>query len=121
MTIARQFLVFIAVGLASALIDTALMQVLLMNGAALWFAVATGFAAGLAVNYLSHARFTFGTATTWRNGTRFAAIVAFNYALTLGFVHAAQAWVGSPLAGKIVSLPFVALAGFSASRLWVFK
>lgn len=121
MTITRQFLVFIAVGVVSALIDTVLMQVLLVQGAALWFAVATGFAAGLAVNYLSHARFTFGAAMTWRNGSRFAAIVALNYALTLGFVHAAQALAGSALAGKVISLPFVALAGFTASRLWVFK
>lgn len=117
----RQFIIFIAVGVASALVDMALMQLLLSHGAVLWLAVAVGFAAGLLVNYLSHTKLTFRSTVSWRTGTRFAAIVAFNYAMTLGFVHAAQALSGSALAGKVVSLPFVAVAGFVASRTWVFK
>jgi len=119
--VTRQFLVFILVGVVSAVMDTTVMQLLLLEGVVLWLSVAIGFAAGLVVNYLSHARFTFGGPVSLRTGTRFAAIVTFNYLMTLGFVHMAQLLVGSALAGKIASLPFVAVAGFVASRIWVFK
>lgn len=121
MPVARQVLVFIMVGATSALVDTAVMQLLLLQGVAVWLSVAIGFATGLVVNYLSHARFTFGGPVSLHTGMKFAVVVGFNYLMTLGFVHVAQSLIGSPLAGKIASLPFVAAAGFLASRAWVFK
>jgi putative flippase GtrA len=117
----RQFLVFVAGGVLTALIDIGLMQLALRAGAAPLTAASIGFAVGLAVNYAFHARVTFARLTQRHSALRFLCVVALNYGLTLLLVGLAQALVGSPLTGKLVSLPLVAANGFLLSKFWVFK
>lgn len=117
----RQFLVFVAGGLLSALVDIGLMQLALRNGAAPLWAASAGFAAGLAVNYAFHARVTFARLSQRHSLLRYLCVVAFNYGLTLLMVALAHSLAGSPLAGKLASLPLVAASGFLLSKFWVFK
>lgn len=117
----RQFLVFIAGGGLSALVDIGLMQLLIMNGTDALAAATAGFAAGLCVNYAFHARVTFKNVTTVRTLSRFLCVVALNYLLTLGLVALSVALLEQALVGKVLSLPVVAINGFFLSKHWIFK
>ncbi|WP_373988815.1 GtrA family protein [Duganella sp. BuS-21] len=118
----RQFMVFVAGGVLSALVDIGLMQLLLSSGAApLAVATSAGFAAGLMLNYAFHARVTFSRMTQRHSLLRYACVVALNYAITLAVVALAQSLLGMPLVGKLLSLPLVAANGFLLSKYWVFK
>lgn len=116
-----QFMVFVAGGALSALVDIGLMQLLLHGGAAPLAAASAGFLAGLLVNYLFHARVTFKQLSGSRTLTRYLCVVAINYLLTLALVALAQALCGYPLVGKLASLPLVAVNGYLLSKHWVFK
>ena len=48
-------------------------------------------------------------------------MVALNYLLTVGLVGAAHQLLGSALAGKLVSLPLVAVNGYLLGRYWIFR
>jgi hypothetical protein len=52
---------------------------------------------------------------------RYLCVVALNYLLTVGLVGLAQWLVGSPLAGKLLSLPLVAVNGYLLGRYWIFR
>ncbi len=117
----RQFLVFITGGVLSALVDIGLMQLLLSAGVLPLAAASGGFAAGLLVNYAFHARVTFARMAQSHSLLRYGCVVAINYALTLVLVSLAQSLLGMPLAGKLLSLPVVAVNGFLLSKFWVFK
>lgn len=117
----RQFLVFVAGGVLSAAVDLGLMRLALQQGAAALPAASVGFVAGLAVNYLFHARVTFARLAARHTLPRYLCVVAANYGLTLLLVALAQALAGNPLAGKLISLPLVAANGFLLSKYWVFK
>ncbi|RFP11908.1 MULTISPECIES: GtrA family protein [unclassified Duganella] len=117
----RQFLVFVAGGVLSALVDIGLMQLLLGAGAAPLAAASAGFVAGLMVNYAFHARVTFARLTQRHSLPRYLCVVALNYGITLLLVWLAQTLLGMPLAGKLASLPVVAANGFLLSKFWVFK
>jgi putative flippase GtrA len=116
-----QFLVFVAGGGLSALVDIGLMQLLILNGVAPLPATSAGFGAGLCVNYAFHARVTFKNVTTVRTLSRFLCVVALNYLLTLGLVALSVALFEQALVGKLLSLPLVALNGFFLSKHWIFK
>lgn len=116
-----QFLVFIAGGGLSALVDIGLMQLLIMNGVAPLAATTAGFAAGLCVNYAFHARVTFKNVTSLRTLSRFLCVVGLNYLLTLGLVALSVALFEQALIGKLLSLPLVAVNGFFLSKHWIFK
>lgn len=117
----RQFLVFVSVGVACALVDIGLMQLLLHFGTAPVPAASAGFVAGLLLNFLLHMKVTF--AANWSAGAavRYAVVVAINYGITVGLVAASAHLLELPLAGKIVSLPVIAANGFVLSKHWVFK
>lgn len=117
----RQFALFVAGGLLCALVDIGLMQALI--GAGMHYASATtaGFLAGLLVNYGFHSRVTFGQASTTSSFARFLCVVGLNYLLTMACVSLSVSFLGSPLPGKILSLPLVALNGFVLSKFWIFK
>ncbi|MEO7495505.1 MAG: GtrA family protein [Massilia sp.] len=119
--LSAQFLVFIAGGALSALVDIGLMQVLLLRGAGSLAAASGGFLAGLLVNYAFHARVTFNSLTSAATLLRFLCLVALNYLITIALVGAAQALGGAALLGKLVSLPLVAINGFYLGRRWIFK
>ena len=116
-----QFFVFIAGGCLSALVDIGLMQLMIAGGMAPLAAASAGFLAGLAVNFAFHARVTFHSLATPATFTRYLCVVALNYLLTIGMVALALALVGSALAGKLASLPLVALNGYFLSKHWIFK
>ncbi|QKV51752.1 GtrA family protein [Comamonas antarctica] len=117
----RQFAVYIGVGVACALIDIGLMQLLSRLGAHYMVATTAGFVAGLAVNFLLHAHVTFRAGYSHRALARYLVLVLANYALTLLVVSLFHAWLDMPLAGKIVSLPFVAINGYLLGKHWVYR
>ena len=117
----RQFMVFVAGGVLTTLLDLGVMQLALHYGLAPLSAASAGFAAGLAVNYAFHARVTFARLTSGASLMRYLCVVALNYGLTLLLVALAQWLCGMPLAGKLLSLPLVAANGFLLSKFWVFK
>jgi putative flippase GtrA len=117
----RQFGVFIAVGLVCAAVDVGFMYWLISEKLSPLVSASWGFALGLCLNYLLHSRMTFKTSASWGRLGRFLVVVGLNYLLTLGCVGMSTWWMESPLTGKLVSLPLVAINGFLLSRFWIFK
>lgn len=117
----RQVLVFLVIGGASALIDVALLKLLLLGGSSLVAATSVGFVCGLAFNFTFHARYTFGASMTAARLARYLGVVAANYLFTLACVHAAEALLHSPLAGKLLALLLVPLLSYQAGKHWIFK
>ena len=115
------FVIFMAVGFGSALVDVASMQGLTVLGLNPFLAASGGFLVGLLVNFCFHARLTFQTRMKLSSFVRFLAVVGLNYLLTMACVALALQWIESALAGKVISLPLVAVNGFLLSRAWVFK
>ncbi|GJJ01053.1 hypothetical protein RugamoR64_15910 [Duganella rhizosphaerae] len=116
-----QFLLFVAGGLLCALIDIGLMQLLIRGGAAPVAAASAGFVAGLVVNYAFHAKVTFKQLSSSTTVARYLCVVAANYLITVALVALAQSLLGWALAGKLASLPLVAVNGYLLSKYWVFK
>jgi putative flippase GtrA len=121
----RQFAVYVGGGVLCALVDIGLMQLLLGAGFHHTAAASAGFAAGLLVNFAFHSGITFNTAANSvaipGSFGRYLCLVGLNYVLTLGCVALAQATLGNPLLGKILSLPLVAVNGFLLGKYWIFK
>jgi putative flippase GtrA len=117
----RQFGVFIGVGLVCATVDVGFMHWLIGTGVSPLVSASWGFAIGLLLNFLLHSRMTFKTSASWGRLGRFLVVVGLNYLLTLGCVGMSTWWMESPLTGKLVSLPLVAINGFLLSRFWIFK
>ena len=119
--ILRQFVVYVAVGVLSALLDIGTMQLLLQSSLAYPAAVSAGFIVGLLFNYAAQQRVTFRAEHSLRAAWRFGVLLLLNYLLTLACVEAGVRAVDSVLAGKLLSLPLVALNGFVLGRHWVFR
>lgn len=117
----RQFLLFIAVGAMSALVDIASMMLVLRSGGGTLVATTVGFLFGLSVNYISHVRMTFAARNNLHTAIRFLMIVGINYGITLALVYVAQILGANILLGKIASLPVVAINGFFLSKFWAFR
>jgi putative flippase GtrA len=117
----RQFLVYLAGGSASALIDVGLMQVLIVAGVNYVAATSAGFIAGLLFNYAFHVNLTFESAASRLSFARYLCVVLINYLSTIGCVSLAVQLTGLAVAGKLVSLPLVAASGFLFGKYWIFK
>jgi putative flippase GtrA len=117
----HQFAFFIGVGAICATIDVGIMHTLLELGNSLWLATSAGFLAGLLLNFIAHARMTFQAQINWRRWWRFLLVVGLNYLMTLACVGLLTYWLDNPMAGKLLSLPLVAVNGFVLSRRWIFK
>ena len=117
----RQFLVFLAGGLLCAGVDVGTMQLLMAAGSHHTAAASAGFAAGLLVNYAFHSRVTFDQAASPARFARYLCVVGLNYLLTIACVALAAALADKPLAGKVLSLPLVALNGYLLGKHWIFK
>lgn len=116
-----QFLVYVGVGVLTTLVDVGAMAVLMNLGLDAQLATTASFVLGLLVNFLLHTRITFAAQIGWGCAMRFWAIVLVNYGLTLVFVMMAQ-WLGfNAIAGKIASLPVVAINGFLLGKFWAFR
>lgn len=116
-----QFLVFVAGGGLSALVDIGLMQLLIAQGVDAFLATSAGFIAGLCVNYAFHAKVTFKNVASPATLARFLCVVGINYGLTMALVALSLALVDMALPGKLLSLPVVAVNGFFLSKHWIFK
>ena len=119
--LSRQFAVYVTGGVICALVDVGLMQLLLSKSMPATAAASAGFAAGLLVNFAFHSNVTFTTGASPARFARYLCVVGVNWLLTIACVALAQATLGSPLAGKILSLPLVAVNGYLLGRYWIFK
>jgi putative flippase GtrA len=117
----RQFLLYVAGGVLSALIDVGLMQFMIYGGTGYVAATSAGFIAGLMFNYGYHAGVTFTAPPSGRSLARYLAVVALNYGFTLGCVALSVELAGVALIGKLLSLPLVAVVGFVLGKHWIFK
>ncbi|PRC93959.1 GtrA family protein [Solimicrobium silvestre] len=117
----RQFFVFIVGGGVCALIDIGLMQLLIAFGINYVGATSTGFLAGLLINYAFHANLTFRANTTSRRFVRYLCVVVINYLITIASVSLSMSLTETPLIGKLVSLPIIAINGYMLSKYWIFK
>jgi putative flippase GtrA len=117
----RQFAVFVAGGLLCAGVDIVLMRLLMGAGVGVSGAASAGFGAGLLVNYAFHSRVTFDAAAGTAGFARYLCVVGINYLLTLGCVALGVRLAGMPLAGKLASLPLVAVNGYLLGKYWIFK
>jgi len=117
----RQFMVFVAGGVLCALIDVGLMQLLLLLGVHYSLAASAGFGTGLLVNYGFHTRITFEKSANSTNFIRYLCVVSINYLLMLVCVALSANLLDNPLAGKLVSLPIVAINGYLLSKHWIYK
>ncbi|MFT4840731.1 MAG: putative flippase GtrA [Planctomycetota bacterium] len=117
----RQFVTFVAVGVACALVDIGLLHFLSQTGMQIVAATTIGFGAGLLLNFALHLRVTFATTLSRKTLWRYLAVVAINYCITLLFVTLSCELLASPLPGKIASLPVIAVNGFLLSKHWVFN
>ena len=116
-----QFVVFVAGGALSALVDIGTMQLLMLQGVGALAATSAGFAVGLLVNFAFHAKVTFNSVATPGRFVRFMCVVGINYGITIALVALALALSIPALAGKLASLPVVAVNGYFLSRHWIFK
>lgn len=114
-----QFLVYLAGGVLSAAVDVGVMQLLIAGGMADLLATSIGFAAGFLVNYAFHAGVTFRHASG-ASFARYLCLVLLNYLLTLAVVALFLRLGAGALAGKLVSLPLVAVNGYLLGKHWVF-
>lgn len=121
MVLDQRFLIYLAGGAVSAGIDVGIFQALLIYGTSLVVATSAGFFISLVVNYLFHAKFTFTSTARTSSFGKYLIVVAFNYALALGIVSLGAMLLESPLTGKILSLPIVALIGYFAGKYWIFR
>lgn len=121
MVVPRSFLVYVAVGVVCAVIDIGLMQLLISGGMAALLAASVAFFVSLFANYFLQSRLTFKHAGGNEAFARFLILVALNYGITLLFVVAGLHFWNNALAGKVVSLPVIAVTGFLLGRFWVFK
>ncbi len=116
-----QFLIFVAGGALCAILDIGVMQLLIAKQLNSVMATSIGFLTGLLVNYAFHAKVTFKNLTTALTFFRFVCVVGANYLITIGFVTLAISLLDSALAGKLASLPVVAVNGYFLSKYWIFK
>jgi putative flippase GtrA len=117
----RQFGVYVAVGVLSALVDVGTMQFLIWNGVYYSSATTAAYLVSLLVNYGFHSALTFEAGPSTVRFVRFLCVSGANYLLVMGCVVAGQMLCGSPLAGKIVSLPLAAICGYLFGKFWIFK
>ncbi|MCL2657707.1 MAG: GtrA family protein [Betaproteobacteria bacterium] len=119
--VSRQFSIFVMMGIACAVIDIGVMQLLIWAGMYYLVATTVGFATGLIANFLLHTHITFSKSYSHGALMRFMAVVLLNYVLTLLTVSLFHMWLNMTLLGKLLSLPLVAVNGFLLSKHWVYR
>ena len=117
----RQFAVYILVGLLSAFIDIATMQLLIKSGLNIGLATTMGYAFVWVLNYFLHAKITFRSHRSHASMIKYCVLVLINYLLTMGMVFCSVYLVDNALPGKILSLPLMAVNGFLLSNYWIYK
>lgn len=114
---------FFSVGLLVSAIDVGVTWLAVMLTGTRVFSVTAGFVSGLVASYLLHATVSFSVSIApWIQLPRFLALVAINYLETIVIVLLVTENTGlSTVAGKVASLPFVALTSYLLSKHWVYS
>lgn len=114
---------FVLIGIAVSLIDIGLTYLFVQMTGTRFAAVTVGYIAGLLASYVLHARVSFSVSLAPRDQVpKFAALVALNYLQTIAIVLLlTDVFHFSTIAGKVASLPFVAIASYFISRHWVYR
>jgi len=116
-----KFVVYVIVGVLSAIIDLLTLDTLIGINTKQWLAVSIAFVAGFVFNLKAHSVFTFVSPLTRISGIRFTAVAAINYLLTLAIIETLTAFSFSLITAKLVSLPIIAASGYLLGRHWAFK
>ena len=116
-----KFVVYMIVGLLSAIIDLTTLNILISQDITQWLAVSVAFIAGFVFNVKAHALFTFASPLTSKSALKFTAVIAVNYLLTLLIIESLTALSCSLMTAKVVSLPIIAVSGFLLGRHWAFR
>jgi putative flippase GtrA len=116
----RQFLTYVIVGVLSAVVDIGTLQLLRSQGTHDTLAVSTGFFVALLFNYTCQRSFTFRSRHSSQILLRYLSVVTVTYVLTLAITHLSSSMFNTPVPGKIVALPIVALIGFLTGKYWIF-
>jgi putative flippase GtrA len=119
--VSRQFAAFLGVGLASAAVDLTTTGALIWLGLHYGVAASAGFALGLWLNFMGHSGLSFPSTRSAAMVMRFSMVTVMNYLVTLALVTAGVHWLQSPMLGKLLSIPVVAIHGFLWGKYWVFK
>jgi putative flippase GtrA len=116
-----KFLVYVIVGSLSAIVDLTALNILISLDTTQWLAVTVAFIGGFLFNVKAHAIFTFASPLTSKSALKFTSVVAINYLLTLLIIETLTALSFSLMAAKVLSLPIIAVSGYSLGRHWAFK
>jgi putative flippase GtrA len=116
-----QFFIYIAVGVFTAILDVATMQILLLFTENLLFSLTVSYVLAVIFNFTCHLKFTFSFVMTLKVICKYVSIVFLNYFLTVFFMYFFVFMSMGALMGKIFSLPVAAMFGFVLSKKWVFK
>jgi putative flippase GtrA len=117
----RQFILYISVGVATALIDVASMQMVLHWSKNVFLSLTLAYILAVAFNFYCHSKFTFTFRMSLFVFCKYISVVLLNYILTVCLVYLLVQIGWSVIAGKIFSLPVVAVVGFILSKRWVYK
>lgn len=107
-------------GLISIFLDIFVFNLFLKFGFNIFVSGTLGFIVGLVFNYVGHSRYTFKAISPRQKIFRYFVVVIINYFITIFIIFLAYIF-GSPLLGKVISLPIIALNGFVLSKMWVFR
>ena len=118
--LARQFIVYVCVGVLTALTDVGIMIYLTHQGLNPLLSASVAFFFAVSVNYTCHTYVTFKSKFALRNLGKYLVVLMICYLLTLAAVWVATILLVSPTLGKIVSLPFVAVSGYLLSKHWIY-
>lgn len=113
--------IYIIGGLITAAVDVGTMKLLLLNGLPPVAAASGGFVCSILTNYLFQAKVTFGKLASLATFSKYMALVCMNYLVTIAIVALAAACASTPMTGKIISMPIVAVIAFLASKYWIYK
>jgi putative flippase GtrA len=120
--ISKKFGIYIIGGLLSAGVDILAIYLIMSVSSNIFLSTTGGFFLGLIFNYFYHFTFTFKSHTSLIIFIRYLAVVLLNYFITLAFVYTSYSIFEIGLtAGKILSLPVIAIIGFFLGGRWIFK
>ncbi|AUI67105.1 MULTISPECIES: GtrA family protein [Glaesserella] len=118
----KRIIIFLFVGIGSALIDIGVLYVLNKN--VVWensLSISIAFICGLIFNYLCHTYFTFEKHATKSNAFKYLIVVLINYVLTLWVIKLQIQFGVDIILAKVITLPIVAAVTFILSNKWVYK
>jgi len=117
----RQFATFLAVGVASAVVDGGTFLALHHFGLVAWLANTIGYALSVGLNYQGNRRIVFKAGAIPGALLRYGLLLGFNWLVSTGLVQLGLQAGLAPWLAKGLSMAVVASVNFVALRQWVFK